>query len=597
MICDLSRWGRRLLPGSLSALGIAILLKAGLFQPLEYAGYQALFRLRGSQAWDNRLVIVAIDDGSLAQVGRFPWPRQQYVKLLQLLSEAESNIVVFDLLFSESSPDDQQLAKAISQHGQVILAQAWDADGSLLQPVPILRQSALGVGHILTQRDSDGIVRQVMPQLKEVPALSVIATQAYSLVHTEVPSPQANVSLWLNWVGPTRSVPKYSFTAVMQGKVPLQTFTDKIVLVGVTATGIDPLVTPFDRNPPTSSLLLHATLIQNLLQQSTLQPLPISLLLLLFLAGGPLLSWSLIDRGWLLQVVAVAGCWAGWCILSVVLFRANVLSPLASPLALFLVTGSVTGVYDRLREASDLRHQIARIQRSDALKDEFLRTASHELRTPVTNIQTVIALLRIAESKEDWEEYLKILEEECQQEAALITDLLDFQRLGVKQQPVMLETYDLKDWMAEATAPFTFRAEKNQQHVQVVCDSAELTLDWLSLRRILGELLNNACKYTPPEEVIQVTAQVQCSQLELIVSNSGITLPLEELAKIFEPFYRVIEVDYRGQGGTGLGLCIIKRLAEHLGGDVQVVNQANVLTFTVHLPVMIEPPALLKNNQ
>lgn len=587
MTCDLSRWGRRLLPGSLSALGIAILLKAGLFQPLEYAGYQALFQLRGAQSWDNRLVLVAIDDDSLAEIGRFPWPRQQYVKLLDLLSQSVSNIVVFDLLFSEPSLDDQQLAEAISDHGQVILAQARNADGSPLKPVSILAQNALGVGHILTQRDSDGIVRQVIPQVKEVPALGVIATQAYSLVHTEVPALQVDASLWLNWIGPMRSVPIYSFTTVIQGKVPPQAFADKIVLVGVTATGIDPLTTPFDRNPPTSSLLLHATLIQNLLRQNTLQPLPISLLLLLFLTGGPLLSWSLSERGWLRQVIAIAGCWAGWCILSVVLFRANVLAPLASPLALFLVTGSVTGVYDRLREEAALRHQIDRIQKNAALKDEFLRTASHELRTPVTNIQTVIALLRIAESKEDWEEYLEILEEECQQEAALITDLLDFQRLGVKQQPTMLETYDLKDWMAEVVAPFTFRAEKNQQHLQVVCDSAELTLDWLSLRRILSELLNNACKYTPSQEVICVTAQVKCSRLELTVSNSGITLPAEELAKIFEPFYRIIEVDYQGQGGTGLGLCIIKRLAEHLGGDVQVVNQANVLTFAVHLPVML----------
>lgn len=595
MIWNLSKWGWRLIPGGVSALAIGILLKAGMIQPLENAQYQVLFQLRGMQPWDERLVLVAIDEQSLAQIGRFPWSRQEYVQLLQVLSKSESSIVAFDLLFSESSAEDSAFAEAIAQQGHVILAQAWDADAVPLQPVPILQQHALGIGHISTRQDSDGIVRRVAAQIDGISSLSITAVQAYSLLHEAVSLPTYR-SLWLNWAGSADSIQHYSFVKVVQGEVSPQVFSNKIVLVGVTAAGIDPLVTPFDRSPPTSSVILHATLIQNLLQQSILRPLSPRWVGLLFLVGGPLLSWILLGYGWLKQVSAVAGLWAGWIILSVLLLRVNVLPPVVSPLLLFLVTGSTTGVCDRLRESAALRHQLHHLQEDKAQQEEFLRTASHELRTPVANIQNVITLLRIAKSPEDWEEYLRILEEECRQESALINDLLDFQRIGNSSRPTQLESFDLKDWLSEVMTPFLFRAEVTQHLIQVDVESGlpPLKLDWLSFRRIVTELLNNACKYTPLGEIIQVTARVMAPHLELVVSNSGVTMPPEELAKIFEPFYRNVDVDHRQEGGTGLGLAIIQKLTEYLGGEVQVANQKDVITFTVRLPVEIDCSMLLE---
>nr|RNJ70117.1 MAG: CHASE2 domain-containing protein [Leptolyngbya sp. IPPAS B-1204] len=598
MNCNLSKWGWRLLPGSISALSMALLLKLGAFQPLEQLGYQALFQLRSQRMWDERLVLVAIDDASVAQIGRFPWARQQYTQLLQFLSDAGANIVVFDLLFSEPSADDRLLAEAMDEHGRVVLSTAWNAEGMSLDPVPVLQQKALGVGHISVRQDSDAIVRQVWPQIQGTLALAIVAAQAYSLMHREVALPQKTAPMWLNWVGDAKSIQQYSFVQVVQGNVPKENFVDKIVLVGVTATGIDPLITPYDRNPPASSVLLHATLLQNLLRQSLLQPLGKPWWLLLFLAGGPLLSWSLNERTWNRQVGTVVGLWVGWLGLSVLLLNFNHLPPVVLPLTLFAITGGATGICDRVRESSALRRQLRHLQRDEALKAEFFRTASHELRTPVANIQTAISLLRIARSPEDWEEYLQILEEECRQEANLINDLLDFQRLSSVQPPIQPETYELQDWLQEVMVPFLVRAEANQQQIELQVDggSTKLTLDWMSLRRILSELLNNACKYTPAQERIQVRARLVTNQLELVVSNSGVTIPAAELDKIFQPFYRIPELDQNRQGGTGLGLAIIKRLAEYLHGVVEVTNPSNVLMFTVRLPIKVEPMAVDLNQ-
>ncbi|MFM7427384.1 MAG: CHASE2 domain-containing protein [Elainella sp.] len=597
MIWTLSSWRsswKRLLPGSLSALGVLLLLKFGFLAPLEQLSYQALFQMRGQQPWSSELVLINIDDASLAQLGRFPWSRQRYIELLKLLTPVESNLVVFDLLFSESSPDDAQLGAAMAQLGQVILVQAWNSTGAVLQPVPTLARNALGVGHILTQQDSDGIVRQVAPQLNGVPMLAVVVAQARSLTQAEVRLPSMTQPFWVSWVGQTSRLTQYSFVDVLAGKVDPERFANKIVLVGVTATGLDPLTTPFDRNPPTSSVILHATLIDNLLCQHHLQPWSSRELLLLFLLGGPLLGWLLSGQGWLRQLLAVAGLWAGWLLLSVLLLNAAWLLPIVPPLTLFMLTGGATGLYDRLREAARLRRQIQSLEANQVLKEEFLRTASHELRTPMANMQSAITLLKMTDSPQDRNEYLQILEDEVQQEFALINDLLDLQRLS-NQKPIQLQTQDLKDWLLEVVLPFQLRAETNQQHLDllVLGQNQTLTLDWGSLRRITTELLHNACKYTPAQGFIQIRAEVQ-QELRLEISNSGVLLPADELDKLFQPFYRNVEVDYRQQGGTGLGLAIVKRLVEHLNGEVQVQIQNQMLTFTICLPLtlsaVLEPP-------
>ncbi|MBF2003837.1 MAG: CHASE2 domain-containing protein [Synechococcales cyanobacterium M58_A2018_015] len=585
-------WSQPLLPGLFSAGVMAVLFGLRLLQPLEQMGYHALFHLRGVQAWDDRLVLVAIDDDSLRRIGRFPWPRQQYARLLEVMTESDASVVVFDLLLTEPSADDQRLAEAILQQQGVILSQAWDANGAPLLPVPLLRQAALGVGHVAAYRDSDGIVRRVAAGIQGVPALAVAATQAYSLFHQAIALPSLDQPLWLNWVGPGQHIQRYSFADVVQGRIDPEAFSHKIVLVGVTAVGIDALATPFDRNPPASSVLLHATLIQNLLHRSWLRPLSTGWIVLLFLIAGPLLSGILSRRSWGWQVGITMSLGMGWVLVSAALLSLQVLPPTLTPVLLILTTGGLTSLRDRIQEAAVLRRRVRQLQDDETLKEEFFRTASHELRAPVANMQHAIALLRMSDDAADWEEYLQILDEECQQEFELINDLLDFQRLSHGQQPAPPETYVLADWLAEVVLPFKARAEANQQTLTVHTDdgTAELTLNWQSLRRIVNELLNNACKYTPTQEQIRLAAHVVDSYLECQVSNSGVVLPPEELVNIFQPFYRNVDVDFHQQGGTGLGLAILKRLVEQLGGSIQASQQLQGLTFTVRVPLAVALP-------
>lgn len=262
----------------------------------------------------------------------------------------------------------------------------------------------------------------------------------------------------------------------------------------------------------------------------------------------------------------------------------------------------------RLYQAAQV--QVKALEELNLLKDDFLSTVSHELRTPISNMKMAIHMLKLSDEVERRDRYIEILQAECNRESNLINDLLDLQRLASGTKILELETIDLHEWLIQILEPFQERTQTRQQVLQVNISPnlSELTTDPTSLSRILAELLNNACKYTPPGEAIRVAVEVECglqqaensefpihqlqpqpiadSQfLRITVSNSGVEIPPQELSRIFDKFYRVPGVDRWKQGGTGLGLALVQKLTEHLGGTIQVESVFSYTCFSVLLPL------------
>ncbi|GAB4477647.1 MAG: hypothetical protein OHK0037_39640 [Elainellaceae cyanobacterium] len=240
--------------------------------------------------------------------------------------------------------------------------------------------------------------------------------------------------------------------------------------------------------------------------------------------------------------------------------------------------------------------QVAELEKLHQIKDDFLSTVSHELRSPMTNIKMAIQMVEVLLEQhqihdERLTRYLQILEEECSQELNLINDLLDLQRLEAGVQSIELENVDLNYWLPSIVEPFEARVQEQHQSLKINLPQnlPSITTDLNGFKRILMELLHNACKYTPPNEQITLTAHILDGMLNVQVSNSGIDLPAEELPRLFEKFYRVARVDRWNRGGTGLGLALVKRLVEYLQGSIQV-ESANALTcFTIRLPIQHQP--------
>jgi len=246
--------------------------------------------------------------------------------------------------------------------------------------------------------------------------------------------------------------------------------------------------------------------------------------------------------------------------------------------------------------------QVKALEELNQLKDDFLSTVSHELRTPISNMKMAIHMLQLMNDEERRDRYIKILQAECNRESDLINDLLDLQRVASGTKILEPETIDLQDWLPQIIEPFRERTQTRQQVLQIhLCSNLPgLTTDPTSLNRILAELLNNACKYTPPKETITLSVELvnQPSQAEssklspsstqyvqFNVSNSGVEISPHELARVFDKFYRISGIDRWKQGGTGLGLALVQKLTEHLGGKIWVESGSNQTCFTVELPL------------
>ncbi len=240
-----------------------------------------------------------------------------------------------------------------------------------------------------------------------------------------------------------------------------------------------------------------------------------------------------------------------------------------------------------------LEQKIQELQQIDRQKDELIWTVSHDLRAPLANIKLIAETLKLIEpNAQQQKQYLNILESVCDQGNDLINNLLTWRQLEAAEYPIAYENIDLEDWLNGQLEPFTIRTSDRQQILKINIPNYLPTfrIDPTNLKRILTELLNNACKYTSSggQIVFQVIYQPALSPknpgaIIFIIANEA-EIPETDLPHIFEKFYRVSHSDAQFQSGTGLGLAIVQQLVEKLQGTIQVKSSSGWTTFTVKLP-------------
>jgi GAF domain-containing protein/anti-sigma regulatory factor (Ser/Thr protein kinase) len=235
--------------------------------------------------------------------------------------------------------------------------------------------------------------------------------------------------------------------------------------------------------------------------------------------------------------------------------------------------------------------QVKELEKLNTLKDDFLKTISHELRTPMSSIllasQTLEKLIKTQGLRGlksgNFQRVFNIFKNSCQQQNKLVNDLLTLCYLDADSATLIPEWIDLKLWIPQVVE--SFREQVQYQQQQLIIDLAPqlplLHSDLSFLERIVNELLNNACKYTPPEETITVSAWATEEKLFLSVSNSGVEIPPEEQEHIFDKFYRIPTHDPWKYGGTGIGLALVKKLVGLLNASVWVESQGGQTTFTL----------------
>lgn len=328
---------------ALIGAGVVLLLATLMlvrFQPLEGLEEKLLdyrFKLRGKLAPPEDVVIAAIDEKSLLSLGRFPWSRDKLARIIDNLSQNEAEIIMVDIILSETEKNDKALAAAIRRAGNVILPVSFDFErktgapldelylpsayfvenpGALLQyppvsagealvPVPVVAREAMGFGHVNVFPDNDGTIRQntaaieykgyLYPSIDIHTAAAYLGvppegfalkwTRAVMLGKRQIPVDGFGRAL-IHYYGPQYTFKHISLADVYDGTVEPELVQGRVVLIGATAMGLyDLRVTPF--SPTLPGIEMHANFIASILDGRFLKRVSGGTdLVVLFAAGG-----------------------------------------------------------------------------------------------------------------------------------------------------------------------------------------------------------------------------------------------------------------------------------------------------------------------
>ncbi len=258
-------------------------------------------------------------------------------------------------------------------------------------------------------------------------------------------------------------------------------------------------------------------------------------------------------------------------------------------------TGRVVGASKIARDIGDQKRLHAKLREADRRKNEFLAMLAHELRNPLAPIRNAVQILRLkGADSQAVSAASEMMERQVGQLVRLVDDLLDVSRISqgkIELRKGRIELASAVNHAVEAARPLV-REMDHDLIVTLPPRPIFLYADPTRLAQVVGNLLNNACKFTDKGGRIWLTVEQEGEQAVIRVRDSGIGITAEQRSRIFDLFVQVDTSLERSVSGLGIGLSLVKNLVEMHGGKVEVysagVGQGS--EFLVRLPIMVESP-------
>lgn len=245
-----------------------------------------------------------------------------------------------------------------------------------------------------------------------------------------------------------------------------------------------------------------------------------------------------------------------------------------------------TGRQDEIGDLTlALNQTLERLENLFRTQQRFLADVSHELRTPLTTIRGNVDLLRRMGMADP--DFLDDIQAELERMTRLVNDLLLLARADVGSMPIMREPIDVDTLLVDVYRQVAMLTPPVAMKLGEV-DQARVLGDRDRLRQLFLNLLDNAIKYTPAGGTVRLSLSKTAERVDVVVSDTGVGIPEQDLPHIFDRFYRVDKARTRMMGGSGLGLSIVKSIVEAHGGDIHVTSEVGKgTTFYVSLPLLL----------
>jgi signal transduction histidine kinase len=246
-------------------------------------------------------------------------------------------------------------------------------------------------------------------------------------------------------------------------------------------------------------------------------------------------------------------------------------------------------VEDRTRELEQTVADLARLNEElttlDQLKSEFVALVSHELRSPLTNIRSGIELVLEADPNlsSSTHESLALVEAETRRLSQFVETILDISALEAGKFYIEKQRFRIEEALDSACRRLSPQLKDRELIRDVETDIPVLNTDRSAIESVFYHLLDNTCKYAPDGEII-VRIRVEDRLLKISITDEGPGIPANQHDRVFEMFHRLDASDAREIYGHGLGLPMVKRLLEALGGDIKIdqsTEQGTTMTFWV----------------